>query len=77
MRTFLIVLIVIFIIAFIGQQSHFIQKKTVLDRSLATQKDEYHVNWNNLKAYLASIPDKIMSIPDQLKKKPSRKRPRR
>lgn len=62
MNKFVGVLIVIFLILFVIQQSNVIEKKTVRDQGLGVNRDEYHLNLDNLRDYLNDIPGKIQKF---------------
>ena len=52
-------LIVLFVVVFILQQSHFIETKKVVDQRIGVAEDQYNVNWNNLKDYLQDLPENL------------------
>lgn len=62
MNKFLLILAILFVVFFIGQQSHFIEKKSVLDDRIGVTREEYQFNWNNVTKYVNDIPNKVKSL---------------
>ncbi len=77
MAKFVTILVILFLIIFVIQQSNVIVKTSVMDSRIGVTKDEYHLEWSNLMTYLADIPSKIQSIPENFKKKPGQRERRR
>ncbi len=63
------VLILLFIVGFVVQQSNLFETKKAYDARLGVATDEYNVNWDNLFKYLGEIPIKIKKM------FPAKKRP--
>ena len=55
-------LIVMFVVAFVLQQSNFIVEKKVTDPRLGVKESEYHISWDNLKSYIQDIPEKVKDL---------------
>lgn len=59
MGKLIFILIIIFLVAFIIQQSHLFETTRVMDVRLGVATDQYRVNWDNLFEYLNNIPKEV------------------
>ena len=62
MNRFLFILVIAFIILLVVQQSHLFEERKVYDASLGVYREEYHMNWENLKGYLNDLPNKVKEL---------------
>jgi len=69
MNRFFLILLLIFLIGFVMQQSQVVERVKVVDPVLRVPKEEYHVNMENLTDYLGSIPDKTENFVKTVSKK--------
>ncbi len=61
--TFLLILV---LVIFIIQDSHLIVKRTVTDDFLGASREEYYFQWNNFLSYWKEIPQKIISVGEEV-----------
>ena len=66
---YLFLLIIIFLVVFVVQQSHLFIKEKVMDVRLGVYRDEYHVMPENLKEYLVDIPEKVKKYYKQIRQR--------
>lgn len=62
MGRFILSLTILFLVLFVIQESHLVEKKDVPDTRLGVSREEYHLNWDNLKEYLQGIPEKVKKL---------------
>lgn len=59
MGKFISILLIVFIVFFIVQQSNLMETKKVMDARLGVATEQYSVNWDNLGKYFIEIKKKI------------------
>jgi len=69
MKTFIKILLIIFVVIFVAKQSNVVEKTRTFDRRIGAYREEYHINPENLKSYFADVSDQIKSLPGRIKKK--------
>ncbi len=57
-----IILVLIFFVLLIGQQSQVVEKVAVYDRVLGVEKEEYRWNWKNVEQYFRDLKYKIKKV---------------
>lgn len=62
MNRFLLILFILFLVIFIGRQSHVIEKKKVKDANLGVSIEQYQVKWSNLSKYFEEVFTKIKEM---------------
>ena len=55
MARLILILIIIFLVAFVIQQSHVFETTKIMDARLGVTTDQYRVNWDNLYKYLIGV----------------------